>query len=66
MLMKVSDFYESEVDVALSQLTAAIEPMLILFLGGVVGFIVIAMFMPLVGLISNLSGSGEDGGGGGE
>jgi len=66
MLMKVSDFYESEVDVALSQLTAAIEPMLILFLGGVVGFIVIAMFLPLVGLISNLSGSGEDGGGGGE
>jgi type IV pilus assembly protein PilC len=59
MLMKVSDFYESEVETALNQLTAAIEPFLIVFLGVVVGFIVIAMFLPLVALISNLSGAGE-------
>ncbi|HEY3415271.1 MAG TPA: type II secretion system F family protein [Armatimonadota bacterium] len=57
MLSKVADFYESEVDAALESLTAALEPMLIVFLGGVVGFIVVAMFMPLVKLINGLSDS---------
>lgn len=68
MLMKVSEFYESEVEMALSQLTSALEPMLIVFLGVIVGFIVIAMFLPLVSLISELSGSneGDEGGGGDE
>lgn len=60
MLMKVSIFYESEVDTALSQLTAALEPLLIVFLGGVVGFIVIAVFLPLISLISELSGEGSE------
>lgn len=55
MLSKVADFYESEVDAALESLTAALEPLLIVFLGGVVGFIVIAMFMPLVAIIGGLS-----------
>ena len=67
MLSKIADFYDQEVDAAIAALTAAIEPVLIVFLGVTVGFIVIAMFMPLVGLINGLSGNdssskGKDGG----
>jgi type IV pilus assembly protein PilC len=60
MLTKVAEFYESEVESALESLTAAIEPVMIVFLGGCVGFIVIAMFMPLVSIIQNLSSPGGD------
>jgi len=60
MLTKIADFYEQEVDTALASLTSAIEPIMIVFLGGAVGFIVIAMFLPLVGLIQGLSGGGGD------
>jgi len=56
MLSKVADFYEDEVDAALDSLTAAIEPVLIVGLGGIVGFIVIALFLPLISVIQNLSG----------
>ena len=56
MLSKVADFYEDEVDSAVESLTAAIEPVLIVALGGIVGFIVIAMFLPLISVIQNLSG----------
>ncbi|OFX14863.1 MAG: hypothetical protein A2Z18_06365 [Armatimonadetes bacterium RBG_16_58_9] len=56
MLGKIADFYEDEVDAALASLTAAIEPVLIVGLGGVVGFIVIALFLPLIEVIKNLSG----------
>lgn len=60
MLTKVADFYESEVDAALESLTASIEPVMIVVLGGAVGFIVIAMFMPLIAVISSLTeGGGE-------
>ncbi|MCX7598408.1 MAG: type II secretion system F family protein [Armatimonadetes bacterium] len=55
MLAKVADFYEGEVDARLESLTAALEPVLIVFLGFVVGFIVISMFLPLIAIISNLS-----------
>lgn len=59
MLMKVADFYESEVDAALESLTSAIEPLMIVVLGVAVGFIVVSMFMPLLSIITNLSsGSG--------
>lgn len=58
MLSKVADFYESEVDAALASLTSAIEPVLIVGLGVVVGFIVIALFLPLIAVIQNLSGGG--------
>mgnify|MGYP002682811322 FL=1 len=60
MLGKVADFYEAEVDAALDSLTSAIEPVLIVFLGFAVGFIVISVFMPLMTVISTLSG-GEGG-----
>lgn len=66
MLSKIADFYDGEVDAAIASLTAAIEPILIVFLGVTVGYIVIAMFLPLVGLIQGLSGGGDDDSGGGE
>jgi type IV pilus assembly protein PilC len=66
MLTKVAEFYEQEVDAALESLTAAIEPIMIVFLGGIVCFIVVAMFMPMVAIIQSLSGGGGDEGGGGE
>jgi len=55
MLEKVADFYEREVDAAVESLTAALEPVMIVTLGIIVGFIVIAMFLPLIGVIQNLS-----------
>ena len=56
MLEKVSDFYEREVDEAVDSLTAALEPMLIVFLGVIVGFIVAGMFLPMFSIIGQLSG----------
>ena len=50
MLMQVADSYEEEVEVQLAGLTQVLEPMLIVFVGGIVGFIVIAMFLPLMSL----------------
>ena len=58
MLGKVADFYEAEVDVAVESLTSAIEPLMIVFLGGAVGFIVVAMFMPMLAVITNLTQAG--------
>ena len=50
MLLQVADSYDEEVEVQLGGLTQLLEPMLIVFVGGVVGFIVIAMFLPLMSL----------------
>ena len=50
MLAQVADSYEEEVEVALNGLTQLLEPLLIVFVGGIVGFIVIAMFLPLLSL----------------
>ncbi|MCS7058871.1 MAG: type II secretion system F family protein [Meiothermus sp.] len=55
MLTKIADFYEREVDEAVSALTAAIEPLMIIFLGVVVGVIVAGMFLPLFRIIGTLS-----------
>lgn len=55
MLQKVADFYEREVDEAVDSLTAALEPMLIVFLGVIVGFIVAGMFLPMFSIIGQLS-----------
>lgn len=66
MLQKIADFYESEVEAALASLTAAIEPIMIVSLGFVVGFIVISCFLPLVDVISKLSSGGDDEKGGKE
>jgi len=58
MLQKIADFYESEVEATLQSLTAALEPILIVMLGAVVLFIVIAMFAPLLKVIETLSSGG--------
>lgn len=55
MLYKVADTYDEEVAVLTESLTSLMEPLLIIFLGGAVGFIVIALFMPLIKLITDLS-----------
>src|SRR5207253_9263089 len=53
MLSKIAEFYEGEVEASLQSLTAAIEPVMIVFLGVCVGFIVIAMFLPLIQVLQN-------------
>jgi type IV pilus assembly protein PilC len=55
MMAKIAQFYEREVDEAVASLTAALEPMLIVFLGVVVGFIVAGMFLPMFSIIGQLS-----------
>lgn len=52
MMVKIADFYEQEVDATIKGLTSMIEPLLIVFLGGVVGFIAISIMMPMFKLIS--------------
>ncbi|HXF83270.1 MAG TPA: type II secretion system F family protein [bacterium] len=54
MLTKVADFYDAEVETTLAQLTSIIEPLLILFLGFTVGFIVLAFYMPLYQIITGI------------
>ena len=59
MLGKIADFYEDEVDTAIADLLALIEPVLIAFLGITIGSIVISMYLPLFTLIGKLSGGGK-------
>jgi type IV pilus assembly protein PilC len=56
MLSKIAEFYEEEVDTAVAGLLTLLEPIMIFFLGVVVGGIVIAMYMPIFDLISKLTG----------
>src|SRR5208282_5170060 len=55
MLQKIADFYEDEVDSAVKDMLTAIEPIMIVFLGGVVGGVVISMYLPLFSLIGKLA-----------
>ncbi|AEB11710.1 type II secretion system F family protein [Marinithermus hydrothermalis] len=55
MLQKIGDFYEREVEEAIASLTAAIEPVMIIFLGVIVALIVAGMFLPLFQIINTLS-----------
>jgi len=54
MLLKVADVYDDEVDNAVMALTSMLEPLMIVFLALIVGSIVIALFMPLIGIIQNM------------
>jgi type IV pilus assembly protein PilC len=54
MLTKIADFYETEVDAKVKALTALIEPLMIVFVGGVVGFIVISMYLPIFSLYDKI------------
>ena len=64
MLMRIADDYDEQVDNAVAAMTSLLEPIMIIFLAVIVGSIVIAMFLPLIAMITNMSGEG--GGGGGE
>ena len=55
MLQKIADFYEEEVDAAVKDLLTALEPVMIVFLGVVVGGVVISMYLPLFSLIGKLA-----------
>jgi type IV pilus assembly protein PilC len=62
MLLKIADNFDEEVDNAVSAMTSLLEPIMIVFLAVIVGSIVIAMFLPLINMISNLSGDDSSGG----
>lgn len=54
MLGKIADFYEAEVDAKVKALTSLIEPLMIVFVGGVVGFIVVSMYLPIFSLYDKI------------
>jgi len=54
MLNKVADFYEDEVAAAVKAMTSILEPIMIVFVGGIVGFVVIAMYMPMFKLYDSI------------
>jgi type IV pilus assembly protein PilC len=56
MLTKIADFYEEEVDVAVASMTSMIEPLMMVFLGTVVGGLVIAMYLPIFEMAGNIKG----------
>lgn len=58
MLEKIADFYDDEVDVAVSALTSMLEPLMIVFLGVVVGGLVISMYLPIFKIAGVVSGQG--------
>lgn len=54
MLGKVADFYEDQVDAAVKSLTSIIEPIMIILIGGIVGFVVISMYLPMFEVYKNI------------
>jgi type IV pilus assembly protein PilC len=54
MLNKIADFYDDEVDVAVAALTSMIEPLMMVFLGGVVGMFMISMYMPIFSMAGSV------------
>jgi type IV pilus assembly protein PilC len=54
MLSKIADFYEEEVDVAVASMTSMLEPLLMVFLGAIVGGLVIAMYLPIFTMADNI------------
>lgn len=57
MLEKISEFYDQEVDYTIDAFTTLIEPVLIMFLGSVIGFVVVALYMPLFSIVTQISES---------
>jgi type IV pilus assembly protein PilC len=55
MLMKIADNYDEEVDVAVGALVSLLQPIMVIVLGGMIGTIIIAMFLPLVEMINSLN-----------
>jgi type IV pilus assembly protein PilC len=63
MLLRIADNFDEEVDNAVASMTSLLEPIMIVFLAVIVGSIVIAMFLPLISMISQMSGGGGGGAG---
>lgn len=61
MLLKIADNYDEEVDVAVASLVSLLEPLMVVVLGGMVGTIVVAMFLPMVKMIESLQGGSKGG-----
>jgi type IV pilus assembly protein PilC len=61
MLMKIADNYDSDVDVLVGSLISILEPVMVVVLGVIVGFIVVALFAPMIALISSVSGPQKNG-----
>jgi type IV pilus assembly protein PilC len=59
MLIKIADNYDSDVDVLVSSLISILEPVMVVILGGIVGFIVIALFAPMITLLQTISGGNQ-------
>ena len=59
MLTKIADNYDEEVDVAVGSLLSLLEPFMVIILGGIIGGIVLALFLPLVSMIESVSGGGK-------
>ena len=57
MLLKVADNYDNDVDVLVGSLISILEPVMVVILGVIVGFIVIALFMPMISLIQGIGGN---------
>lgn len=55
MLGKIADFYDDEVDAAVDGLTSLIEPFVMILIGGMVGFVLVAMYLPIFGMAENLA-----------
>ncbi len=55
MLIKIADFYDDEVEQAVDAITALIEPFIMVFIGGIVGFVLVAMYMPIFTMADNLA-----------
>ena len=57
LLEKIAEFYDSQVKATIKALTSLIEPILICFMGGIVGIVILSVFLPILNIIGNLSGS---------
>ncbi len=56
MLHKIADFYDDEVDTAVESLTSVIEPVMIVFMGAIVGGMVVAMYLPIFKMVNVIAG----------
>ncbi|MEK6644601.1 MAG: type II secretion system F family protein [Planctomycetota bacterium] len=63
MLIKIADNYDDEVETLVASLVSLLEPVMVIVLGGIVGFIVVSLFLPMVSLVNSLTGGGGGEGG---
>ena len=54
MLQKIADFYDDEVENSVDALTSILEPLMVVFIGGIVGSVVVGMYLPIFSIINNI------------